>query len=52
MASRKNKAAEDAQTIAKLIEDIDITMFTTVGSEGYLVSRPLSMMSRICFSTS
>ena len=42
MASRKNKAAEDAQTIAKLIEDIDITMFTTVGSEGYLVSRPLS----------
>ncbi len=42
MASRKNKAAEDAQTIAKLIEDIDITMFTTVGSEGDLVSRPLS----------
>lgn len=42
MASRKNKAAEDAQMIAKLIEDIDITMFTTVGSEGYLVSRPLS----------
>ena len=37
MASRKNKAAEDAQTIAKLIEDIDITMFTTVGSEGDLV---------------
>ena len=42
MASRNSKGARDAQTIAKLIEDIDITMFTTVGSEGSLVSRPLS----------
>lgn len=42
MASRNTKAGQDAQTIAKLIEDIDITMFTTIGSEGYLVSRPLS----------
>ena len=38
----KNKGAKDAQTIAKLIEDIDITMFTSVGPGGYLVSRPLS----------
>lgn len=42
MASRNSKGARDAQTIAKLIEDIDITMFTTVGPGGYLVSRPLS----------
>jgi len=42
MASRSSKGAKDAQTIAKLIEDIDITMFTTVGAGGYLVSRPLS----------
>jgi len=42
MASRSTKGAQDAQTIAKLIEDIDITMFTTVGPGGYLVSRPLS----------
>ncbi|ATD66271.1 hypothetical protein CNR27_01405 [Luteimonas chenhongjianii] len=38
----KSKGAKDAQTIAKLIEDIDITMFTSVGPGGYLVSRPLS----------
>lgn len=31
-----------AQRIADLIEDIDIAMFTTVGDDGYLVSRPLS----------
>lgn len=42
MASRSTKGAKDAQMIAKLIEDIDITMFTTVGPDGYLVSRPLS----------
>lgn len=42
MAKQKSKGAKDAQTIAKLIEDIDITMFTTIGSGGYLVSRPLS----------
>jgi len=42
MATRSSKGAKDAQTIAKLIEDIDITMFTTVGPGGYLVSRPLS----------
>jgi len=42
MATRKSKAGDDAQTIAKLIEDIDVTMFTTVGKDGYLVSRPLS----------
>lgn len=42
MAKQKSKGAKDAQTIAKLIEDIDITMFTTIGPGGYLVSRPLS----------
>lgn len=42
MAARNTKGAKDAQTIAKLIEDIDITMFTTVGPGGDLVSRPLS----------
>lgn len=42
MATQKSKGAKDAQTIAKLIEDIDITMFTTIGSGGNLVSRPLS----------
>ena len=30
------------EQIAKLLEDIDICMFTTVGDGGYLVSRPLS----------
>jgi general stress protein 26 len=33
---------EQAQYLAKLVEDIDIAMFTTVGPGGYLVSRPLS----------
>ncbi len=43
MATRKqSKAEQDAETLAKLIEDIDITMFTTVGKGGALVSRPLS----------
>ena len=36
------KANKTAATLGKLIEDIDITMFTTVGQDGYLVSRPLS----------
>ena len=31
-----------AQQLAKLVEGIDIAMFTTVGPGGYLVSRPLS----------
>jgi general stress protein 26 len=31
-----------ARRLAKLVEDIDIAMFTTVGPGGYLVSRPLS----------
>ena len=31
-----------SETIAKLLENIDVAMFTTVGAEGYLVSRPLS----------
>jgi general stress protein 26 len=31
-----------AQSLAKLVEKIDIAMFTTVGPGGYLVSRPLS----------
>jgi general stress protein 26 len=34
--------SETAQRLAKLVEDIDIAMFTTVGPGGYLVSRPLS----------
>lgn len=38
MATRSEKT----QRIAKLLEDIDICMFTTVGEAGYLVSRPLS----------
>jgi general stress protein 26 len=33
---------ESAQYLAKLVERIDIAMFTTVGPGGYLVSRPLS----------
>ncbi|ASR43275.1 hypothetical protein BEN78_07695 [Xanthomonas citri pv. mangiferaeindicae] len=37
-----SKAEEDAATIASLIDDIDITMFTTVARGGALVSRPLS----------
>jgi general stress protein 26 len=31
-----------AQQLARLVENIDIAMFTTVGPGGYLVSRPLS----------
>ncbi len=38
MAARNRKS----ETIAKLLEDIDVAMFTTVGADGYLVSRPLS----------
>ena len=30
------------ELLGKLLENIDIAMFTTVGSDGYLVSRPLS----------
>lgn len=38
MASRKQEVA----TLAKLMKKIDIAMLTTVGTGGYLVSRPLS----------
>lgn len=38
MATRK----ENTQRLAKLMEKIDIAMFTTVGKDGSLVSRPLS----------
>ncbi len=31
-----------SETIAKLLENIDVAMFTTIGAYGYLVSRPLS----------
>jgi len=31
-----------SETIAKLLENIDVAMFTTIGADGYLVSRPLS----------
>src|SRR6478752_8509813 len=31
-----------AQLLGKLLEDIDIAMLTTIGRDGYLVSRPLS----------
>jgi general stress protein 26 len=31
-----------AQELAELLEEIDIAMLTTVGPDGYLVSRPLS----------
>ena len=34
--------AQKTEQIAKLLADIDICMFTTVGEEGDLVSRPLS----------
>jgi len=34
--------AEKTRQIAKLLEHIDFCMFTTVGGDGYLVSRPLS----------
>jgi general stress protein 26 len=36
------KAGNSTQLLGKLLEDIDIAMLTTVGAEGYLVSRPLS----------
>ena len=35
-------ATKASQRLGKLLEDIDIAMFTTVGKDGYLVSRPLS----------
>jgi general stress protein 26 len=38
MTTRTGKTEQ----IAKLLEDIDICMFTTVGDQGWLVSRPLS----------
>jgi general stress protein 26 len=38
MAARK----KNAELVAKLVENIDVAMFTTVGLGGYLVSRPLS----------
>jgi general stress protein 26 len=34
--------AEKTRQIAALLEQIDFCMFTTVGQDGYLVSRPLS----------
>ncbi len=40
---RKTQAGKDnVEFVAKLMKDIDIAMFTTVGEGGYLVSRPLS----------
>lgn len=33
---------KNAKLVTKLMQDIDIAMFTTVGANGYLVSRPLS----------
>lgn len=43
MATRKTQAGkENVELVAKLMKDIDIAMFTTVGQGGYLVSRPLS----------
>lgn len=33
---------KNAEALGKLLEDIDIAMLTTVGPQGYLVSRPLS----------
>lgn len=41
MASPKSPG-KNAAMIGKLLENIDIAMLTTVGAEGYLVSRPLS----------
>ncbi len=35
-------SGKKSETIAKLLENIDVAMFTTVGADGYLVSRPLS----------
>lgn len=43
MATRKTKTGKDnVELVAKLMKDIDIAMFTTVGQGGYLMSRPLS----------
>ena len=43
MATRKTQAGkENVELVTKLMKDIDIAMFTTVGEGGYLVSRPLS----------
>lgn len=39
---KKSTGSKDVELVAKLMEDIDIAMFTTVGPGGYLVSRPLS----------
>jgi len=36
------KARKPADLLGKLLEDIDIAMLTTIGRDGYLVSRPLS----------
>lgn len=36
------RRATSAERLAELIEGIDIAMLTTVGPEGWLVSRPLS----------
>jgi general stress protein 26 len=36
------KARQPSQLLGKLLEDIDIAMLTTIGRDGYLVSRPLS----------
>lgn len=41
MATRK----ENTEQLAKMMKSIDIAMFTTVGRDGYLVSRPLSTQS-------
>jgi len=51
------KARKPADLLGKLLEDIDIAMLTTIGRDGYLVSRPLSTQksafdgSRVWFFT-
>jgi general stress protein 26 len=51
------KARQSVQRLGKLLEDIDIAMLTTIGRDGYLVSRPLSTQrsafdgSRVWFFT-
>lgn len=43
MATQKTGTRqENVELVTRLMKDIDITMFTTVGQGGYLVSRPLS----------
>jgi len=43
MATHRSKTGNDnVELVAKMMKDIDIAMFTTVGAGGYLVSRPLS----------